>query len=66
MYVEFFNAFNICLNSHRWFLLCLLYISSLVLVLVLAGRDYLYQLGPTEKVPPEDGEGIQSLKRCMF
>jgi hypothetical protein len=28
--VEFFNVFNVCLNSRRWFVLCLVYIFVLV------------------------------------
>jgi hypothetical protein len=30
----FLNDFDVCLNSHRWFMLCMVYISHLVLVLV--------------------------------
>jgi hypothetical protein len=29
-----FNVFNVCLNSRRWFVLCLVYISYLVLLLL--------------------------------
>jgi hypothetical protein len=32
MRVEFLNVSNVCLNSRRWFVLCLVYISYLVLV----------------------------------
>jgi hypothetical protein len=30
----FFNDFNVCLSSQRWFMLCLVYIFYLVLVLM--------------------------------
>jgi hypothetical protein len=36
---EVFNDFNVCLNSGRWFILCLVYISYLLLVLVPGDRD---------------------------
>jgi hypothetical protein len=29
-------------------------------------RDYLYRLDPTEEVLPEDGDKIQSRRRCVF
>jgi hypothetical protein len=35
---------KICLNSRWWFLLCLVYVSRLVLVLVAENRDYLNYL----------------------
>jgi hypothetical protein len=35
---SFFNVFNICFNSRRWFVLCLLYVSYLVLVQVCVPR----------------------------
>jgi hypothetical protein len=38
----------------------------LVLVLVSEDRDYLYLLCPTEQVLPEDGDRIQSTKRCVL
>jgi hypothetical protein len=41
-------SFNVCLNSSWWFMLCLVYISCLVLVLVSKDRDWLCQLGPSE------------------
>jgi hypothetical protein len=44
-YVDFCN---VCLNSYWWFMLCLLYISSPVLVLVYRDKDWLCWLGPTE------------------
>jgi hypothetical protein len=34
-----FNVFNVCLNSHRWFVLCLVCIPHLVLVHVSGDRD---------------------------
>jgi hypothetical protein len=38
IYVEFFSVFNVCLNSRRWFMLCVVYRSYLVLVLVSGDR----------------------------
>jgi hypothetical protein len=43
-----FLMFFVCLNSRRWFMLCLVYISYLMSVLVSGDRDYLYRLGPTK------------------
>jgi hypothetical protein len=37
-----------------------------VLVQVSGDRDYLYRLGPTEYVSPEDGDRIQSPKRYVL
>jgi hypothetical protein len=42
--VEFFNVLMFCLNSRRWFVLCMVYVSYLVSVLV----SGVYQLGQTE------------------
>jgi hypothetical protein len=47
-------------------MLCLTSKPYLVLVQVSRDRDYLYRLGPTEQVLPEDGDRIQSPKRCVF
>jgi hypothetical protein len=33
------SSFNVCLNSHRWFTLWLVYISYFVLAVVYGGRD---------------------------
>jgi hypothetical protein len=37
--LEIFNAFNVCLNSRRWFMLCLVCVPYLVLVQVPGDRD---------------------------
>jgi hypothetical protein len=60
------NDFNICVNSHRWFILCLVYIAYPVLVVLSVDRIYLYRLTPTEYVSPEDGDRIQSPKCFVF
>jgi hypothetical protein len=44
-----FYIFNVCLNSHRWFMLCLVYVTYLVLVLVSGDRDKFYWLSPTKQ-----------------
>jgi hypothetical protein len=36
--VKIFNVCNVFLNSRRWFVLCMIYISYLVLVLVSGDR----------------------------
>jgi hypothetical protein len=41
MCVGIFNDFDMCLNSRRWFMLCLVYIPNLVLLLVSGDRDSL-------------------------
>jgi hypothetical protein len=43
--------------------LCLFYIPYVVLVQVSGDVDYLYRLGLTELVSPEDGERIQTLNK---
>jgi hypothetical protein len=35
-------------------------------LLVSRDIDYIFQLGPSEKVPRDDGDGIQSPKRHVF
>jgi hypothetical protein len=44
----FFNILMFCLNSHRWFVLCLVCIPYLVLVQMSGDTDKLYRLGTTE------------------
>jgi hypothetical protein len=40
--------------------------SLAVLVSVFGIREQLYRFGPTERVPPEDGDRTQSPKPCVF
>jgi hypothetical protein len=44
----FFDVFNVYLTSRRWFMLCLVYTSCIMLVLVSGDRDWLCRLDPTE------------------
>jgi hypothetical protein len=38
----------------------------LMLVQMSRGKKYLYRLGTTELILPEEGDRIQSAKRCVF
>jgi hypothetical protein len=61
-----FNVLIYCLDSRKWFVLCLACISCCVLVEMSGDRNWLYRMGPTEYILPEDGDRIQSTKHCVF
>jgi hypothetical protein len=49
-----------------WDLNLLRWAQSIELLSISADKEKLYRLGQTEYVPPEDGERMQSLNRCVF
>jgi hypothetical protein len=54
------------LSFCRWFVLCLVYVPFLEPGTVSGDSDWLYPLGQTELVLPEDGDRIQYPKRCFL
>jgi hypothetical protein len=60
------NILLFCLSACRRFVLCLACITYLVLVEVSGDRERSYRLGPTEQILPEDGDRIQTPKRCVL